>query len=66
MIAEIILMLIALYFIAGVLFAIFFFIKGMQKVDPTVHGSGFGFKLIIMPGVITLWPVLLIKWIKAK
>jgi hypothetical protein len=63
---EIILMIVALYFFAGILFAIFFSIKGIQKVDPSTHGSGLGFRIIIIPGVVTLWPVLLIKWIKAK
>jgi len=56
----------ALYLIAGVLFAIFFLGKGIQKVDTTAHGSGWGFRLIILPGTIVLWPVLLNKWRKVK
>jgi len=56
----------ALYLIAGVLFAIFFLVKGIQKVDTTAHGSGWGFRLIILPGTIVLWPVLLNKWRKVK
>ena len=63
---ETIFLIVALYIFAGVLFAIFFSIKGIQKIDPAAHGSGPGFRLIIIPGVITLWPVLLMKWIKAK
>jgi hypothetical protein len=65
-VVEIIFMIVALYLFAGALFAIFFLIKGIQKIDPTVCGSGLGFRLIILPGVITLWPALLSKWIKAK
>ncbi|MGG9960612.1 hypothetical protein [Ferruginibacter sp. SUN106] len=56
----------ALYLIAGFLFAIFFLSKGIQKVDVAAHGSGWGFRLIILPGIIVLWPVLLNKWRKAK
>jgi len=63
---EIIFSIVALYFVAGILFAIFFLTKGIQKVDPSTNGSGLGFRLIIIPGVITLWPVLLMKWKKAK
>ncbi|WP_460555680.1 hypothetical protein [Ferruginibacter profundus] len=56
----------ALYLVAGFLFAICFLSKGIQKVDTTAHGSGWGFRLIIMPGTIVLWPVLLNKWRKIK
>ena len=59
-------MMAALYLVAGVLFAFFFLIKGIQKVDTAAYGSGWGFRLIILPGVITFWPVLLTKWIKVK
>ena len=56
----------AIYLLAGVLFAIFFLTKGIEKIDTAAHGSGWGFRLIILPGTIVLWPVLLNKWIKAK
>jgi hypothetical protein len=56
----------ALYLLAGSLFAVFFLTKGIEKLDGTAHGSGWSFRLIILPGTIVLWPVLLKKWIKAK
>jgi len=59
-------LVLTIYLIAGVLFAIFFLIKGIEKIDPAAHGSGWGFRLIILPGTIVLWPVLLNKWTKAK
>ena len=65
-VVQVIFIIAALYFFAGALFAIFFLAKGIEKVDPTAHGSGLGFRIIIVPGVITLWPVLLIKWVKIK
>jgi hypothetical protein len=54
----------ALYLIAGVLFGSFLLIKGIQKIDVTATGTGWGFRLIILPGIIILWPVLLNKWLK--
>ena len=54
------------YICCGILFAIAFLSKGITKTDEAAHGSGLGFKIIILPGVIALWPVLLIKWLKAK
>jgi uncharacterized membrane protein YphA (DoxX/SURF4 family) len=56
----------ALYLIAGVLFAVLFLTKGIQKVDSTATGSTIGFRLIILPGTIIFWPVLLHKWRTAK
>ncbi len=55
-------MVAGLYLVAGSLFAIFFLSKGMEKIDKATHGSGWGFRLIILPGTIVLWPVLLKKW----
>jgi hypothetical protein len=59
-------MMAALYLLAGLVFAIFFLIKGLEKVDTAAHVSGWGFRLIILPGTIVLWPVLLSKWRKVK
>jgi len=56
----------AVYLFAGSLFAISFLIKGIKKIDPAAHGSGWGFRCIILPGTIVFWPVLLKKWIKVK
>jgi glycerol uptake facilitator-like aquaporin len=52
------------YTCCGVVFMIAFLLKGVNKVDGTAHGSTWGFKLMINPGVIALWPVLLKKWRK--
>ena len=54
-------MMAGVYLAGGVLFAIFFLTKGLEKTDTAAHGSGLGFRLIILPGTIVLWPVLLNK-----
>ncbi len=59
-------MMAALYLLAGVLFALFFLSKGIEKMDIAAHGSGWGFRLIILPGTIVLWPVLFKKWKNIK
>ncbi|MGE5107792.1 MAG: hypothetical protein ACM3H8_09625 [Sphingobacteriales bacterium] len=56
----------AIYVVCGFIFAIAFISKGIEKVDEGAHGGTWGFKLIIIPGVIALWPLLLEKWIKSK
>ena len=60
---ESILILVLIYLLLGVLFVIPFLIKGLRKVDEGAHGGSIGFKIIIIPGVIVFWPVLLRKWI---
>jgi hypothetical protein len=66
MLVGIILVLAAIYLVIGLLFAIAFVIKGVTAVDEGAHGSSAGFRIIILPGVALLWPVLLKKWINAK
>lgn len=60
----IILYIVAVYLALGVLFMIPFIIKGVNKVDEGAYGSSIGFRIIIIPGVIVFWIVLLNKWIK--
>jgi hypothetical protein len=63
---EILLIIAAIYLALGVLFVIPFLIKGLNKIDEGAHSSTIGFKIIIIPGVIALWPVLLSKWMKKR
>lgn len=52
----------ALYVVLGVLFAIPFHIGGMARLDAGTRDASFLFRLLVSPGVIALWPVLLVKW----
>ena len=63
---EIILIIVAVYLLVGVLFVIPFLMKGLNKIDEGAYGSTIGFKIIIIPGVIVFWPVLLSKWMKSN
>jgi hypothetical protein len=66
MAVEIILIVAGIYLLSGVLFVVPFLIKGLTKVDEGAHGGTIGFKIIIIPGVIVFWPVLLSKWMRAN
>ena len=61
---EILLIIAAIYLLGGVLFVIPFLMKGLNEIDEGAHDSTIGFKIIIIPGVIVFWPVLLSKWMK--
>lgn len=59
---TILLLLAAVYLLAGVVFAIIFLLKGLEVLDEAAIGSTPGFKIIILPGCIVLWPILFHKW----
>ena len=62
-VAEWFIDLLGMYTGIGLLFAIAFLMVGISQVDPDSKGSGVGFKLIILPGVAALWPVLFTRWV---
>jgi len=66
MIIGIIISIVGLYILCGILFAIPFIIKGVTTIDQGARGTKLGFRIIILPGTIIFWPLLLKKWIKAK
>ena len=55
-----------LYVLAGVLFGISFVLRGVARVDPVARTGTWGFRLIILPGVIALWPMLLLRWMGGR
>ena len=50
------------YALLGLGFAVPFLLRGVEVVDPDARGSGWGFRLILLPGVVALWPLLLRRW----
>jgi hypothetical protein len=62
-IVNIILIVAAVYLAIGFLFAIPFVIKGIHKVDEGSQGGSIGFRIIIIPGCMVFWPLLLKKWL---
>lgn len=63
-VAVIFVNLFQLYLLLGFLFGLFFVFKGVQKVDPVADHTSWRFRLLILPGTMALWPILLNKWIK--
>jgi hypothetical protein len=46
----------------GLIFAVPFVCIGAQRLDCEAQGSGFAFRLLILPGVVAFWPMLLYRW----
>jgi hypothetical protein len=54
--------LLALYAGAGLLFALAFVTRGVEQIDPGAKGASWGFRLVVLPGVVALWPLLARRW----
>jgi hypothetical protein len=53
-----------IYAICGFLFAVPFVLLGVKKIDPHAAQGSWGFRLLIIPGAVVFWPVLLRRWMK--
>lgn len=58
--------LFALYLLVGLIFYFIFLSKGMKTIDDATDGVKVGFKLLILPGTLLLWPFLLAKWRRTR
>lgn len=54
----------AIYAWLGLLFALAFVSIGVTRVDMQARGAGWGFRLLILPGVVALWPLFLRRWLQ--
>ena len=64
MIAAAFLILLGIYLACGLLFAVPFVLFGVKKIDPHAACGSWGFRLLIMPGTVAFWPLLLRRWMK--
>lgn len=66
MIPQILLLGVAFYLLCGLLFAIPFVAIGVGKIDPHAADGSWGFRLLIVPGTIFLWPLLASRWLRGS
>lgn len=63
MILASLLIFLGVYLTCGFVFAILFVFVGVKRIDPhAAHGSC-GFRLLIVPGTMFLWPLLAKRWL---
>ena len=63
MIVSAIVAALGIYFACGVLFAVPFVVIGVNRLDPHAKPGTWGFRVLIVPGTIFLWPLLLGRWL---
>ncbi len=50
----------------GFLFSLAFVFAGAGKIDPDAQKGTIGFRLLIIPGSMALWPVLAKRWFSGQ
>jgi hypothetical protein len=55
--------LLGLYAGLGLLFGLGFVTRGVERLDPAARGASRGFRLIVLPAAVALWPLLLRRWL---
>jgi hypothetical protein len=58
--------IIGYYFSTGLLFALPFALGGVQTMDPKAKGATLGFRILLVPGTVIFWPLLLSKLISSR
>ena len=59
--ARLLVLMAAGYLAAGALFAIPFAARWAGRLDPAARAGTWGFRLLIVPGSVLLWPLLAVR-----
>ena len=58
--------LLSVYGAVGVVFAVPFVLRGVNRIDPIARESSWGFRVAILAGSAALWPLLLRRWLTGR
>jgi hypothetical protein len=64
-IAQATLGILLVYLVCGLAVGVPFVLRGVDRVDASAQGASLGFRLLILPGTVALWPLMATKWIVA-
>jgi len=64
--AQAIIGTVAGYLVLGLVFALGFVTRGVSAIDPAARDMPRLVRLLIVPGVAALWPLMLWKWFTQK
>ena len=64
-VAEVIVLIALAYVLCGLAVGVPFVLRGVDRVDASAQGASLGFRLLILPGTVALWPLMVTKWIMA-
>jgi len=52
----------AIYLAIGCFVAVPFLVFGIGRVDPAAKAAPFTFRVLVLPGVVAMWPFVLRRW----
>lgn len=61
--ARIIVAALEVYALAGAGFALLFLPRAVARLDPRIAGAPKTLRLLILPGIVALWPLFAWRWI---
>jgi hypothetical protein len=64
--AEGLLVVLAVYFVIGALLATAIAFLGLARIDSGASGMPWSARLLILPGLVALWPLMLVKCLKRE
>lgn len=64
--AETIWLMVGLYVGIGLVFGLLFVVLGASRIDHAAQGVGVFFRLIVLPGVAGLWPLMVIRLLSMR
>lgn len=62
-IAKVIVAVFEAYILTGLAFALMFLPRGVTRVDPRVAAAPKTLRVLILPGIVALWPLFAWRWI---
>ena len=65
-VAEVIVFFALAYVLCGLAVGVPFVLRGVDRVDASAQGASLGFRLLILPATVALWPLMVTKWIMAR
>jgi len=54
--------IVGIYVAIGLVVAVPFVARGIGRVDPAANEAPWTFRLLVLPGVVALWPLLARRW----
>jgi hypothetical protein len=66
LLGQSILGLVLLYLTCGLLFGVAFVAVGVGRLDCAAQKTSVLFRVLILPGTVTFWPLLAVRWIMAN
>jgi hypothetical protein len=66
LLAEILLLAALAWLLVGLAVGIPFVLRGVGWIDEAARDASVGFRLVILPGTVALWPFLLVRWLTTR